>query len=108
MFVVRIRCCLNMLADLLSLVTDTLTLGWRHHTGWRLWYGAGATLTLLLLVVRTAPAARRFFRETQWSPPAVIVGVLVWTVGPLTALVASTLVWPAVVLWLVASARRTA
>lgn len=97
-----------MFDGLLSLLLDTLTLGWRDASGWRFWYGAGGTLTLALMLVRIAPAARRFFRETQWSLPAIVVGLLVWTVGPLTVLTLSTLVWPAVLGWLLLARARWA
>jgi hypothetical protein len=96
-----------MFPDLLSLITDTVTLGWRAHDGWRLWYGAGGTITLLLLVLRVAPAAGRFFRDTQWSTPALLMACLVLTVGPLTALVATALAWPLVIAFLLAGRSRT-
>ncbi|MCZ8206374.1 hypothetical protein [Gemmatimonas sp.] len=90
----------------LALILDTVTLGWRQSTGWRLWYGAGATLTLVMLLVRTGPAAGRFFRDTQWTPPAIFMGMIVCTVGPLTALTACSLAWPLVMIGLVSSRRR--
>lgn len=95
-----------MLAALFALLLDTLTLGWRDASGWHFWYGAGATITLLLVVLRVAPAARRFFRETQWSIPAIIVGLLVWTVGPFTVRLLSTVAWPALLGWLLLSRMR--
>lgn len=97
-----------MFPDLLSLLTDTVTLGWRAYDGWRLWYGAGGTITLLLLLLRVAPAAGRFFRETQWSTPALLMACLVLTVGPLTALVATSLAWPLVIAFLFVGRRATA
>ena len=97
-----------MFDSLLALMFDTVSLGWRQQPGWRFWYGAGASVTLLWLVVRTMPAARRFFRETQWTPPAMLMGTIVLTVGPTTALAACTLAWPLVLLRLVTAGRRGA
>lgn len=95
-----------MVPDLFGIVSDAITLGWLDHAGWRVWYGAGGTITLLLLALRVAPAARRFFQETEWSPPAVVTGLVIWSVGPITALLISALAWPLVVTWLIVTWRR--
>lgn len=95
-----------MMSSLFASLLDTLTLGWRTHTGWAFWYGAGASLTGLLLVVRIAPSVGRFFRETQWSLPALVMASVVWTVGPFTALAAVTFAWPLVLVLLVRRAAR--
>lgn len=95
-----------MLTTVLALILDTLTLGWRDIEGWRFWYGAGASLTFVVMVLRIAPAARRFFRDTQWSGPAVLMGTLVCIVGPLTVVALSTFVWPALLAWMMWSSVR--
>jgi hypothetical protein len=95
-----------MLPALSSFLFETLTLAWRDLDGWRFWHGLGATLTLLLLAARFAAPAVRFFRETQWTPPAVVVGLVVWGLGPALAVFASTLAWPLVLGWLLVDVSR--
>ncbi|MFN7530886.1 MAG: hypothetical protein ACK5T7_07260 [Gemmatimonas sp.] len=50
----------------------------------------------------------RLLPETQWTPPAIVMGVIVLTVGPTTALAACTLAWPLALLRLVTVGRRGA